>query len=61
MKDATPQSIALESAKVAFLEAVAQKYDLPDIGKAVRCLVSHAQTHPEDHDAMFSEVRCEDC
>ena len=61
MKDATAQAIALESAKVAFLEGIAEKYGLPDIGKTVRCLVSYAQAHPEDHDAIFGEVRCDDC
>ncbi len=61
MKDAVAQSIELESAKVEFLEQMARKYALPDIGKAVRCLVNYAREHPEEHDRIFGEVVCADC
>jgi rubrerythrin len=61
MKDAVARSIDLESEKVQFLEQMAKKYGLPDIGKAVRCLISYAREHPDKHEAMFGEVRCLDC
>jgi hypothetical protein len=36
MKDFTARPIELDSAMVAYLEEVTQKYSLPDVGKAVR-------------------------
>jgi len=61
MKDQQPQTIELESGKVQFLEEMAAKYGLPDIGKAVRCLVNYARENPERLDEIFDEVRCSDC
>lgn len=60
-KDTKPYPIELETAKLQFLEEVAQRHGLPDVGKAVRCLVNYAREHPERHAEIFDEVRCEDC
>ena len=61
MKDQTDQTIPLESAKVEFLEQMAQTYGLPDIGKAVRCLIDYARENPDRQASIFAEVRCVDC
>jgi hypothetical protein len=61
MKDLTARSIELESAKVQFLEEIAARYALPDIGKAVRCLVNYARENPDRLDEIFGEIRCADC
>jgi hypothetical protein len=61
VKDAQACSIELETEKVAFLRQMAESYDLPDIGKAVRCLVNYAREHPDKHADIFGEVRCLDC
>ena len=61
MKDFTPQSIELESDKVQFLQEMAKKHGLPDIGKAVRCLVNFARENPDKHETIFGDVRCLDC
>ncbi|HVB38081.1 MAG TPA: hypothetical protein VND92_06055 [Vicinamibacterales bacterium] len=61
MKDLAPHSIELESEKVQFLEDMAKKYDLADIGKAVRCLVNYARENQDKLDDIFGEVRCLDC
>lgn len=61
MKDQLPHTIALDAAKVAFLESLVAKYDLADTGKAVRCLVDYARDHPERLEEIFTEVRCHDC
>ena len=61
MKDAQPCPIELEAEKVAFLKNMADAYGLPDIGKAVRCLVNYARENPDKHETIFSEVRCLDC
>jgi len=61
MKDQTACSIELESDKVEFLEQMVASHGLPDIGKAVRCLINYARENPDKHDAIFDEVRCIDC
>ena len=61
MKDEKSVAVVLSSDKIAFLEAVTQQYDLPDIGKAVRILIDHARDNPSMHEAIFSESRCLDC
>ena len=43
MKDSSARPIELDSAMVAHLEEVAKKYKLPDIGKAVRCLINYSR------------------
>lgn len=61
MKDATPHAIELATEQVRFLKEMADRHQLTDIGKAVRCLVNYARETPEAHAAIFSEVRCLDC
>jgi hypothetical protein len=61
MKDASPHPIELESEKVQFLESMAAKYGLADMGKAIRCLVNYARENPDRQDDIFSEIRCLDC
>ena len=61
MKDASPRPIALESTQVQFLEEAAKKFGLPDVSKALRCLVNYARENPEKHGEIFDEIRCTDC
>ena len=61
MKDAQARPIELETDKLAFLQQMADAYGLPDIGKAVRCLVNYARENPDKHEAIFGDVRCLDC
>jgi hypothetical protein len=61
MKDLSPHTIQLESEKVRFLEEMAEKYGLPDSGKAVRCLINYARENPDKLDDIFGEIRCLDC
>ena len=61
MKDQAAFPIELESVKVEFLEQMAASHGLPDIGKAVRCLINYARENPDRHDAIFAETRCLDC
>ena len=60
-KDAKSYSIDLEAEKVQFLERVAKEHGLPDVGKAIRCLINYARDHPDRHADIFDEVRCLDC
>ncbi len=61
MKDSTPHPIALESAKVTFLEAMVKQHGLPDTGKAIRCLIDYARANPDRQAEIFAEFRCNDC
>lgn len=61
MKDAKPYSIDLENEKMQFLQDLAAKHGLPDIGKAIRCLINYARENPDKHPEIFDEVRCLDC
>ena len=54
-------SFPLQPAKVAFLEDVARTHQLPDAGKALRCLIDFAREHPELHAEIFGEIHCVDC
>jgi len=60
-KDAESVGIDLETDKVEFLSRMAEQYKLPDIGKAVRCLINYARENPDKHSEIFDEVRCIDC
>lgn len=61
MKDASPRPIELETSQVEFLQDTATKFGLPDMGKAVRCLINYAREHPDKHVEIFDEIRCTDC
>jgi hypothetical protein len=61
VKDQHIYSIPLESAKVEFLEQMVKAYGLPNIDKAVRCLVNYARENPDKQEAIFADVRCLDC
>ena len=61
MKDKIEQKMLLEPEKVDFLQTMAKNYQLPDIGKAVRCLIDYAQENPDKQADMFGEVHCHDC
>jgi len=61
MKDKAEHSIPLEAEKVEFLQEMAKSYQLPDIGKAVRCLIDYARENPDQQPAIFGEVHCQDC
>ena len=61
MKDKQSFVIEMEPSKAQFLEEIARTHGLPDMGKAMRCLIDYAREHPEAHDAIFDEVHCVDC
>jgi hypothetical protein len=56
--DKKPYTVELDPQKVEFLEEMAKKYGLPDMGKAVRCLVDHARENPDLQESIFTEIRC---
>ena len=60
-KDAQSYAFDLESGKIEFLERMAKEHGLPDIGKAIRCLINYARENPDRHADIFNDMRCLDC
>jgi hypothetical protein len=61
MKDLASQPIELAGDQQRFLQDMADKHGLPDVGKAIRCLVNYARDNPHRQEEIFGEVRCLDC
>ncbi|MGH9338308.1 MAG: hypothetical protein ACRD1R_01645 [Acidobacteriota bacterium] len=61
MKDKETYSIELERSMYEFMEEMAQQYGLPDVSKAMRCLINYAREENTEHENIFAEIRCVDC
>jgi hypothetical protein len=61
VKDDRALNVVLGSDKIAFLEEMATRYALSDLGKALRCIVDYARENPDKHENIFNEPRCLDC
>lgn len=55
------KSVELKGFQISFLEEMARAYQLPDMDKALRCLVNDARDVPERRGEIFKEFRCLDC
>jgi hypothetical protein len=53
-------SFELQEDTLRMLNAAAEKYDLGDAGKALRCLIDYA-AQDGDWDSIFGRVRCLRC
>ncbi len=60
-KDKALYSLELEKDMMAFMEQMTSKYDLPDVSKAMRCLINYARDVEDAQDAIFTEIRCLNC
>ena len=47
MKDLASQPVELAGDQQRFLQEMADKHGLPDLGKAIRCLVNYARDNPD--------------
>jgi len=54
-------TIELEERQQKFLEEMVEKYRLPSVDKAVRCLIDMVVSEPEQQEKAFEEIRCLDC
>ena len=54
-------SVELSDAQAGYLAEMVRKYDLPDAGKAIRCLINYARETTEKEESIFSDIRCFDC
>jgi hypothetical protein len=60
-KDKMVYSVELEKDMMQFMEQMVTKYQLPDVSKAVRCLINYARDVEEVQDDIFAEIRCLNC
>lgn len=56
----TDKTVAIQDDAMRMLEAAAQRYNLPDAAKALRCLLDYAATDG-DWDEIFGRIRCIRC
>ncbi len=61
MKDKAVFSVELDKHMMAFLEDMAQQYELPDASKALRVLITYAMDPETERDRIFADIRCFDC
>jgi hypothetical protein len=60
-KDKMVYSIELEKDMMQFVEQMATNYQLPDVSKAIRCLINYAREVEGVRDDIFAEIRCLNC
>ena len=60
MKDKINASLEIERVQQEWLDAMAEKYQLPDPSKALRIVLDHART-AGDETAIFETIRCLGC
>ncbi|MEM7100041.1 MAG: hypothetical protein AAF541_17370 [Pseudomonadota bacterium] len=53
--------IELKSFQEEYLATISEKYDLPDMGKAIRCLIDFAIDSPDSEEDIFKMERCHSC
>ena len=61
MKDKAMYTVELDKHMMAFLEDMAQQYELPDASKALRVLITYALDPETERDRIFADIRCFDC
>jgi hypothetical protein len=53
--------VDLEPQQLDYLKRMMAQYQIPDLGKAVRVLVNHAQATVELEEQIFKKTRCRHC
>ncbi len=54
-------SFEIYSDSEKMLDQIADKYDLPDKSKTLRCLLNYVEEKESDWDDIFDTVRCNKC
>lgn len=60
-KDKAMYTVELEKDMMAFMEQMTAQYNLPDVSKAMRCLINYAREIEEARDDVFAAIRCLNC
>ena len=54
-------TVELRQKHLDYLEQMAQKHNIVDSSKALRCLINFAIERHEVEDDIFTQIRCGDC
>ena len=60
-QDKTTIELELKADQIAYLAEMAEKYSIPDTGKAIRCLIDFARDEPGQERLIFEVIRCLGC
>ena len=60
-KDKAIYSIELEQDMMAFMEQMTAQYALPNVSKAMRCLINYVRDVDTVRDEAFAAIRCLNC
>ncbi len=55
------RTVELNEIHRAYLEQMAQKHQLPDLGKALRCVINYAMVETDQEKEIFTSIRCTHC
>lgn len=55
------REVELKDSHWQYLERMMNERGLPDLDKALRCLVNHAIDRSDLEGEIFDEIRCDDC
>ena len=61
MGENIPTTVELKQPQLDYLQAMTEKHNLPDISKAVRCLITYAMEESGQESVIFDEIRCTNC
>jgi len=54
-------TVTLKKRQYEYLTTMANKHDLADADKALRCLINFAVEETQQEDSIFNQIRCQDC
>ena len=54
-------TLELKAFQVEYLQQMVGRYDLPGMGKAIRCLIDYAIEEEKLEEAIFKWERCHSC
>jgi len=55
------REVELHERQWQYLQKMADRYDIPDVSKAIRILIDFAEENPDQEITIFNEIRCLDC
>ena len=61
MSENVQVTLELKEKQLEFLDQMADKHNLPDRSKALRCLIVFAMQETEHESSIFTKIRCSEC
>ena len=61
MAENVKSTFELKQKQLDYLQDMAEKHQLPDVSKALRCLITYAMEEAGQESTIYDEVRCTNC